>query len=85
MNNYARGRGKEYRVMAKLIKEGYEVFRSAGSHSFTDLVAIKTIPTNVIRFVQCKPREFSARAKEKLIQENKKYNGLFNVSYEVWT
>jgi Archaeal holliday junction resolvase (hjc). len=38
--NYIKGRNKEYRIKRRLEKEGYYVIRSAGSHSYFDLVAI---------------------------------------------
>jgi Archaeal holliday junction resolvase (hjc). len=38
--NYIKGRNKEYRIKRKLEKEGYYVIRSAGSHSYFDLIAI---------------------------------------------
>jgi Holliday junction resolvase len=39
--NYIRGRALEYRVMKEYKREGYEVFRSAGSHSKADVIAVK--------------------------------------------
>ena|SRR6185436_15081652 len=39
--NYNRGRALEYRVMKHFRDEGYEVFRSAGSHSKADVIAMK--------------------------------------------
>ena len=38
--NYQRGRAAEYRVKAKLEKAGFTVFRTAGSKSPCDLIAI---------------------------------------------
>ena len=38
--NYIRGRAKEYRLKNKLEKQGKIVIRSAGSHSFADLISI---------------------------------------------
>lgn len=49
--NYARGAAFELRVAAKLAEDGYETFRSAGSHGKADVVALK--PGEVL-LVQCK-------------------------------
>jgi len=39
--NYNRGRALEYRVMKHFRAEGYEAFRSAGSHSKVDVIAMR--------------------------------------------
>jgi len=39
--NYNRGRKKEYLLKDRFEKEGYIVFRTAGSHSDIDLIAVK--------------------------------------------
>lgn len=59
--NYVNGRAKEYRIMKKLKEEGYEiVFRSAGSHSCIDVIAIsKTLKK--IKLIQSKPKKFSLK------------------------
>lgn len=51
MTNYARGADFERRVGKALTAEGFEVFRSAGSHGKADLCAVK--PGQVL-LVQCK-------------------------------
>ena len=38
--NYVRGRNFEYKIKKKYEKKGYIVFRTAGSHSVADLIAI---------------------------------------------
>ena len=50
--NYQAGVRLERKVKAKLEEEGYEAFRSAGSHSNYDVVGIKNGCPPV--FVQCK-------------------------------
>ena len=51
VTNYQRGRHFEYRVRQHFIKEGYIVLRSAGSHTFSDLLAMKG---GEILLIQCK-------------------------------
>lgn len=43
MTNYTKGRGFEYWVKKKLEANGFTVFRSAGSHSAADLIAIRQL------------------------------------------
>lgn len=50
-SNYLRGRRLEYRVMARLRGDGYEVFRTAGSHGKVDVIAVDS---HLTRFIQCK-------------------------------
>jgi hypothetical protein len=70
-NNYKNGRAKEYRVMNKLRKEGYDIVtRNAGSHGVFDIFAMDT-KRGVIRLIQCKPKDFPKTAKRRLIEENK--------------
>lgn len=65
--NYINGRSKEYRLISKLKKEGYLiVFRTAGSHSPIDVVAISK---GHILFIQSKPKKFSDNKKKELEQE----------------
>lgn len=49
--NYVSGRRFEYKVKKHLEENGYLVFRSAGSHSIADLIAISKGDTLLI---QCK-------------------------------
>jgi Holliday junction resolvase len=41
MTNYEKGRAGEYEVKKKLESQGYVVFRTAGSHSFCDLICFQ--------------------------------------------
>ena len=53
--NYVRGRNFEYRVKELLEKEGYIVFRTAGSHGLFDLIAMKRIENHIwVKFWQLK-------------------------------
>lgn len=51
-NHYRNGRNFEYRVRQRLVDAGYMVFRSAGSKTKLDLLAIK--PGAPMLFIQCK-------------------------------
>lgn len=68
VTNYSRGRAKEYRLKDKYTKEGFVVLRTAGSHGFADLIAIHK-EKKLIKFIQSKPKKFSKRQKEKLLEE----------------
>lgn len=66
--NYNRGRALEYRVMKHFRSKGFEVFRSAGSHSKVDVIAIasdKYLPLHKILLVQCKTGKGLMTKKEK--------------------
>lgn len=41
MTNYEKGRRGEYEVKAMLEKQGWQVYRTAGSHSAVDLVCLR--------------------------------------------
>lgn len=49
--NYLRGRQFEYQLKKDLEENGWTVLRTAGSHGFADLIALKE---DQIRFYQCK-------------------------------
>jgi Holliday junction resolvase len=51
MAQYHRGRDFEHAVRAKLVADGYDVIRSAGSKTKIDLVAFKT---SQVLLIQCK-------------------------------
>ena len=72
--NYQKGIKKEYKIKKQFEMKGYTVLRTAGSHGFADLIAIKWLK---IRFIQCKPDNFSKREEKKLMDEN----NIFNESY----
>ncbi len=59
MSHYRNGADFERDVRASLVKDGYEVIRSAGSKTKVDLVAFKT---GEILFVQCKANGLCAPA-----------------------
>jgi len=51
MTNYSRGRQFEYRVKRYLLEHGWLVFRSAGSRSVADLIALRA---GEVWLIQCK-------------------------------
>ena len=83
LNNYRRGRAKEYYNMNKMKKKGFDiVLRSAGSHSPIDILGIN-FKDKRIRFIQNKPRSMSENAKKKIEEANVKLNDEFICSFEV--
>jgi Holliday junction resolvase len=80
--NYVNGRAKEYRIKKKLESEGWIVLRTAGSHGFADLIAIDKL-CKVIKFVQCKPNNFSEKEKEKIKNDCSFLNCVFRTEFEV--
>jgi len=70
--NYISGRNFEYKVKKYLEENGYLVFRSAGSHSIADLIAICKTDTLLI---QCKHHgHFPLKELSLLIMKAKEYN-----------
>jgi Holliday junction resolvase len=51
MNQYRKGREREYRTMRLLEAAGYAAFRMAGSHSPVDVIAVDALG---VRLVQVK-------------------------------
>lgn len=80
--NYVKGRRKEYKSVYQFKREGCIAFRSAGSHSPIDVVAINP-KTKEINLIQCKPATMSENQKLKLCEENKELNGVFKVRFSV--
>ena len=78
---YIKGRQKEYKIKKEYEKQGMICIRSAGSHSFADLVCI--LPTEKkIYFIQSKPN-FSKKNLERLYKENEWLNDEFVCKYKV--
>lgn len=78
--NYNNGRAKEYRLKKKFQKEGYVVLRTAGSHGFADLIAIKD---STVLFIQVKPKKFAESAIKKLCIENRWVNKIRSCEFVV--
>ena len=64
--NYAKGRRFEYRAKRSLESQGFVVFRSAGSHSRADLIALRA---GEVWLVQCKANDgyLSTQEREGLV------------------
>lgn len=72
MTNYQRGFKLEHEAKRTLEKEGWTVFRSAGSHSLFDLVAINK---DYVLLIQVKSNSISKEEELKLAEfDNKPLN-----------
>ena len=83
--NYLKGRAKEYRTMRKYEKLGYICLRTAGSHGFADIIAIKhgIDSLNDIIFIQCKPKNYSQRDTDRLYAEHRWITEISHVKFIV--
>ncbi len=82
--NYQKGMRKELHVKKVFERQGYTVLRTRGSRGFADLVAVRS--DGRIRFIQCKPDNFSKPATERLMEEWKILNNnkfKWSTSFEV--
>ena len=80
--NYARGRSKEYRIINKFKEKGYITARTAGSHSFFDVIAIDK-ENKCIVFIQSKPKSFSKTKAKALMKESNWLNNEFKVMFVI--
>lgn len=80
--NYIKGRRKEYKIVNQCKEKGFIAFRSAGSHSPVDVVAINP-GTKQIRLIQAKPDSMNDHQKQKIRDSNKDLNGYFEVKFSV--
>jgi len=81
--NYQRGADKERRIMNTFRKDGFTALRSAGSHSPIDVVAINP-NFNIIKLIQSKSPNISNAEKNRILKEGEKFNGIFEVQFELW-
>ena len=81
-SNYLKGVRKERKIVNEARAQGKIAFRSAGSHSPIDVCTIDP-ERKVIRFIQCKPEEFSETAKGRLLEKYLNLNAQFQVYFEV--
>lgn len=84
---YKKGARKEYHIIEKLKKEGYDIIqRTAGSHSKIDIIAI-SIKQKKILLIQSKRTlnedmdYIDQKLKNKIEAENKDLNGKFDVEF----
>ena len=80
--NYIKGRRKEYYIKDKFQMLGYLCFRSAGSHSPVDVVAIHRTKKKIL-LIQAKPKSMSKGARLRLEEHEKELNGEFEVEFVV--
>lgn len=80
--NYIKGRRKEYKYVNIMKNKGFIAQRTAGSHSPFDIIAINP-ETKQIRLIQCKPDDMNSHLTQKIRNENKKLNGVFEVIFSV--
>ena len=80
--NYVKGRRKEYKTVHEMRDKGFIAQRTAGSHSPVDVIAIHP-EKKLIRLIQCKPDSMNAHQQQKIRNENKKLNGMFDVKFSV--
>lgn len=83
--NYRRGRAKEYKIFHDLEKEGYLVFRSAGSHGVADVIAMKPEKCGradhfAVRFIQVKSSINRKKLKAEVTTADTRI-GLINVEF----
>lgn len=75
---YIKGRAFEYKIMKELEKDGYTCFRTAGSHSPIDIIAIH-MDTGIIQFIQAKNHQYvqGEKALKKIYEAHAKFNRFF--------
>lgn len=81
---YQKGRNKEYYIKSKLKATGkYDILqRSASSKSPVDIWCINSKEKEIL-LVQVKPNSFTEKQTQRLMEENIRLNGLFNVRFVV--
>jgi Holliday junction resolvase len=81
--NYLNGARRERMLVNKLKEDGFDIsFRSAGSHSAIDVVAIRRNPLSIL-FIQAKPRSLSKRKRTILESQNAWLNDIFPCRFKV--
>ena len=85
-SNYIRGRAFEYKRMKEWREWGYTCMRTAGSHGFADIIAVKA--GRPVEFIQCKVTKSEA-AGQLLLRSFKKDppfppDARFHQVLEVW-
>lgn len=78
--NYVSGRRFEYTVRDMYEAVGYEVYRTAGSHTPIDLVAVNE---HGVMFIQCKRGRLVKKDLAGIIKLAKKYNGVEHYDFRV--
>ena len=81
--NYQRGADKERRILNLFKKNGFISFRSAGSHSIIDVIAINK-EIKIIKLIQSKLGYLNPKAKKDILEEGNKLDGTYEVKFELW-
>jgi Holliday junction resolvase len=76
--NYVNGRNFEYRIRDMFIQKGFNVIRSAGSHTPIDLVAFDGYR---VFFIQCKQRKINIGELKEFIELSKRYSDNLNYTF----
>ena len=76
--NYKKGYEKERKLVNRFRDKGCLSFRSAGSHSPIDVFALNP-ESKLINLIQCKPKSMSKKNKDKILEDLKKYEGIYKV------
>lgn len=80
--NYVNGRRKEYKIVNSFKEKGNIAFRSAGSHSPIDVIAINEKERKIF-LIQCKSGNITDKKIKEISKKHEKLNGLFLVSFVV--
>jgi len=81
--NYIKGRRKEYAIVKEYRSLGFDIVqRTAGSHSPIDVIAIHKKNKEIV-FIQSKPNSMSIKQQDKIREEHKELNDVFNTSFIV--
>ena len=79
--NYINGAARERKIVNLFRSAGCMAFRSAGSHSACDLVAVNFFAKEIY-FIQVKPKSMSDNKKNRIEQENNHLNGNFKCHFK---
>lgn len=86
---YQRGRRKEYAIVSRLKKVGYDIVqRTAGSHSPIDIIAIRSKDKKVMliqskREIAKTMKDIDGKLKRRIEREYDYLNGLYLISFVV--
>lgn len=72
-NKYQAGANFERRVVKELEAQGWDCFRSAGSHGYADVIALKA---GEIRLIQCQLDNYFPPAKREVLIDGARRNGV---------
>jgi Holliday junction resolvase len=79
--NYIKGRNYEYKIKKLYELAGFTVLRTAGSHGFADLIAVR-METKEVIFIQCKAGKINDNERNRIVSEND-YKGHYEISFRL--